>query len=57
MKVFVKISYLEIYNETIIDLLNTSRDNLDVRETKSKMIVIPGLKELDVKDYDSAIKL
>lgn len=41
MKVLIKISYLEIYNETIIDLLNcNSKDNLEIRETKNKMIIV-----------------
>jgi len=31
----VKVSYLEIYNECVNDLLDASRKNLDVRESRS----------------------
>ncbi len=53
-----KISYLEIYNESIIDLLS---DNpgvpLDVRENQSEGIHIPGLEIVPVMEYGQAMQL
>lgn len=42
----VCISYLEIYNENIRDLLNPSLEVLDIREDSQKGIVIAGLTEI-----------
>lgn len=52
----VSVSYLEIYNEEVRDLLNMNgKDPLNVREDANG-IKIPGLKELPVTDYDSTMK-
>lgn len=56
LKVSVHISYLEIYNESIIDIL-TNKENLEIRETKSKAIIIQGLQEIEVKSYEEAMNL
>lgn len=45
----VKLSYLEIYNENIRDLLsNTSEENLDLREDPNKGLSVAGITELTV---------
>ena len=52
----VLVSYIEIYNEKIIDLLNPSSDDsptsaksLSIQENKQGQIVIPGLVEVEVR--------
>ena len=35
----VVVSYLEIYNENVNDLLDSSKKNLDVREGKDGVVV------------------
>ncbi|OMJ83915.1 hypothetical protein SteCoe_15075 [Stentor coeruleus] len=42
----VKISYLEIYNEIVRDLINPSNSCLDIREDPDKGIMVSGLSEL-----------
>lgn len=45
-------SMLEIYNETILDLLNIStREKLEVRQAADGNNVIPGLTEVVVREY------
>ena len=41
----VKVSYLEIYNETVIDLLNKKNYSLMIVEDINKGIYVPDLKE------------
>lgn len=40
-----KCSYLQIYNEQIIDLLNKANTNLQVREDTKKGVYIEGITE------------
>ena len=42
----LSLSYLEIYNENIRDLLNPSREGLDIREDPQRGMVISGLTEI-----------
>ncbi len=42
----VKVSYLEIYNETIKDLLTIDDKNLEIREDPIKGIVVAGITEI-----------
>ena len=42
----IKLSYLEIYNEMIRDLINVSTDMLDIREDPVKGITVAGLSEI-----------
>ncbi len=37
------ISYLEIYNENVNDLLNSNKCNLEVRENKNGDVLVEGL--------------
>lgn len=41
----ISCSYLEIYNETIQDLLDTSKKNLQIRESPQHGIYVPDLTE------------
>ena len=52
----VKVSYLEIYNENIRDLLTTEDINLDLREDKKK-ISVPGLSEIIVTNTTEVMTL
>jgi len=53
----VKCSYLEIYNENIIDLLNTNRGNLLLREDLKKGVYVEGLSEETTPSLLHAIKI
>jgi hypothetical protein len=50
----VAVSYLEIYNEVVKDLLNPSNKQLKVREHPDIGIYVEGLAELVVKDEAAA---
>ena len=39
----VMISYLEIYNENVNDLLNSNKRNLEVRDNKNGDVTVEGL--------------
>ena len=54
-KVFtIKISYLELYNEQVIDLLTIkpSNEGIMIVEDPNKGVLLPGLSELIVKDSE-----
>ncbi|EWS71122.1 kinesin motor catalytic domain protein (macronuclear) [Tetrahymena thermophila SB210] len=53
----IKVSFLEIYNETIIDLLNPKEQNIEIREHHSKGIYIQNLTEKVVQSKDEADQL
>ena len=53
----VKISYIEIYNENILDLLSSSEAGLDIREDFKKNITIIGLNEEKVGSVEEAMKI
>jgi hypothetical protein len=49
-KFMVRASYLQIYNETISDLLKTERNALPIREdAKKKGVFVEGLSEWAVR--------
>jgi hypothetical protein len=52
----VKISYLEIYNEQVIDLLHNNINPLLVIEDPIKGIYVPDLSEYKVKNSNELIK-
>ena len=41
----IRCSFLEIYNETIIDLLNKGNTNLQLREDTRKGVYVEGITE------------
>nr|CCA15231.1 kinesinlike protein putative [Albugo laibachii Nc14] len=45
----VRASYLQIYNETISDLLKPERNNLTIREDKKRGVFVEGLSEWVVR--------
>lgn len=47
---------LQIYNETINDLLKKENNNLDIRENLSKGIYIQNLSEIIVKNENDALE-
>jgi len=51
----VKASYIEIYMEKIRDLLDVSKDNLKVREEKSKGIWVDGATEVYVSNEQEVL--
>ena len=45
----IQISYMEIYNENVNDLLDPSKKNLKIREDRSKgEVVVDGLSKFEV---------
>lgn len=46
----IRVSYLQIYNEVISDLLKNSRTNLQIREDKNKGVFVEGLTEWAVRN-------
>ncbi|KAM8837898.1 kinesin-like protein KIF22 [Spinachia spinachia] len=51
----IGMSYLEIYNEKVLDLLSPSSQDLPIRENKDKNIFIPGLTHTTIScfsDFD-----
>lgn len=56
----VLISYLEIYNEKLIDLLNIPAEDvkqLSIQENKQGQIIIPGLVEVEVRNIDEVFEV
>ena len=53
----IKISYLEIYNEAIRDLLDENAVEIDMREDPSKGIMLVGLSEIFVTNASEVYKL
>ena len=43
VEAMVKVSYFEVYNENIIDLLSDKESFLEIREDVDKKITLPGL--------------
>lgn len=50
-----KMAYYEIYNESINDLLDSSKSNLEIREDKDTGVFVKDLTTVDVHDYSSAL--
>jgi kinesin family protein 22 len=51
-KCSVTVSYLEIYNEKVYDLLRPKTKDLPIREDTNKNILIPDLAHLPVRTYE-----
>ena len=56
-KVIVRVSYLQVYNETISDLLKSDRNNLNIREDCKKGIYVEKLSEWIVRNPKDVKKL
>lgn len=53
----VRASYLQIYNETISDLLKAERTSLTIREDKKKGVFVEGLSEWAVRSSNEVYSL
>ena len=53
----MKLSYIEIYNEQIRDLLNPAPENLMIIEDPAKGILIPNLSEFPINNEEELVKL
>jgi Kinesin motor domain len=49
VRFLVRASYLQIYNESISDLLKPERSNLTIREDKKRGVYVEGLSEWVVR--------
>lgn len=47
----IGMSYLEIYNEKVLDLLSPGSQDLPIREDKDKNIVLPGLTHTTISTF------
>ncbi|CAF95685.1 unnamed protein product, partial [Tetraodon nigroviridis] len=47
----IDMSYLEIYNERVLDLLSPNSQDLPIREDKDKNIFIPGLTHISISSF------
>ena len=56
-KYIVKVSYAEIYNETVNDLIDSSKKNLEIRESGAKGIFVNNLSEIMVTNLEKAMQL
>jgi centromeric protein E len=53
----VRVAYLEVYNETVNDLLEAPNQNLEIRESLERGTFVQGLTELPVASEDEALHL
>jgi len=53
----IRVSFLEIYNENIKDLIMVSNDVLDLREDPIKGVQVAGLSEIEVHTADEIFEL
>lgn len=53
----IRVSFLEIYNEQIRDLIVVSRDVLDLWEDPEKGITVAGLSEIEVESPEDVMEL
>ena len=49
----LRLSYMEIYNECIMDLLNPSNTNLNIRESNERIPYVANLTEAHITDFSS----
>ncbi|KAJ1400041.1 P-loop containing nucleoside triphosphate hydrolase [Sesbania bispinosa] len=57
LKFTCKCSFLEIYNEQILDLLDPSANNLQIREDNKKGVYVENLKEVETTNARDVIQL
>jgi len=56
-KYFIKVSFLEIYNEQINDLLNTKSSNLQIRWNQKQGFFVEGLCVIDCKNPNDIVEI
>ncbi|KAL2972179.1 hypothetical protein AAZX31_15G239900 [Glycine max] len=52
----IKLSMVEIYMEKVRDLFDLSKDNIQIKEIKSRGIILPGVTEITVPDPAEALQ-
>ncbi|KAK2424346.1 kinesin protein KIN-12E [Trifolium repens] len=57
LKFTCKCSFLEIYNEQILDLLDPSSNNLQIREDNKKGVYVENIKEVETANARDVIQL
>ena len=55
--VVIRMSYVEIYNEVIRDLLNPTGTNLKIHENLEKGVFIGGLREVNIDTPEQILEL
>ncbi|CAA0820490.1 ATP binding microtubule motor family protein [Striga hermonthica] len=55
-KYTIKLSMVEIYMERVRDLLDLSKDNLQIKESKQQGIFVSGATEISVLDSEEALR-
>ena len=53
----IGVSFIEIYNESINDLLDSSKINLDLRETPNREVIVNNLTEIKIRNHEQALNL
>jgi len=53
----ISVSFIEIYNESINDLLDNTKINLDLRETSNKEVIVNNLTEIKINNHEEALNL
>lgn len=48
-KFLIRASYVEVYNEEVLDLLSSNRKGLELKESPESGVYIKGLREVEVK--------
>jgi len=51
----VRVSFLEIYNETIRDLIMPKSEILDLREDPVRGVIVAGLSEIEVETAEEIL--
>lgn len=54
---YIEVYLMQIYNEQVNDLLNSSKTNLEIRESLYTGIYIHGITEIVLKDVNHAMEL
>lgn len=57
LKFMVRVSYVQIYNEIISDLLKVDRTSLQIREEKKRGVFVEGLSEWAVRGHNEIFAL
>lgn len=50
--IYILVSYVEIYNEKVYDLLEPKEYDLPIREDQCRNIIISNLSEKEIKSYE-----
>ncbi|KAK7337818.1 hypothetical protein VNO77_18405 [Canavalia gladiata] len=56
LKYSIKLSMVEIYMEKVRDLFDLSKENIQIKESKSRGIILPGVTEITVLDPAEALQ-